>query len=101
MTLDHISRLSALGFSWGEKSKDDDAAVIWAKQFLRVKEYKLQNGHCRISKTENPALYVWIKDQRRQYNLYKASGGGISKKKSTMTQDQINLLNSEEFEWVI
>merc|ERR1719384_437303 len=68
----------------------------WNIHLEELIAFKRKNGHCLVPHTypPNPHLARWVKRQRRQYKL-KMRGEGHS----TMTQERIDILNSEGFTW--
>jgi len=68
----------------------------WNLHLEQLRYFKKTHGHCLVPHTfpENQHLARWVKRQRRQYKLMLA--GQIS---STMTQERVNILNTEGFIW--
>jgi hypothetical protein len=68
----------------------------WNVHLEQLRDFKKTHGHCLVPHTfpENQHLARWVKRQRRQYKLMLA--GQIS---STMTQERVNILNTEGFIW--
>lgn len=79
------------------KQKDEGrkkSNVGWDEMFKQLKEYKEQNGHCRVPQRykANPQLGRWVNNQRY---LYKKK----NQDRETITEEQINRLEGIGFEW--
>jgi len=83
--------LNDLGFIWDAHSN------TWDERFAELALYKRQLGHCNVPTTypQNQGLAVWVKSQRRHYNLYWKKG----EKFSHMTPERIEKLNCIGFVW--
>ena len=70
---------------------------IWNERFEQSKEYKAQYGHCKVPNINEPnkALGRWVTSQRQQY---RKMSKGLS---STMTDEQVEKLESLGFSWVL
>ncbi|KAL7564024.1 hypothetical protein ACA910_006936 [Epithemia clementina (nom. ined.)] len=68
LTAERIEMLNALDFSW------DAQAAAWSNHYSDLMKFKEKFGHCHVplSHTEFPKLGLWVKEQRRHYNLMKA-----------------------------
>eukprot|EP00594_Rhizosolenia_setigera_P006682 CAMPEP_0178953086 /NCGR_PEP_ID=MMETSP0789-20121207/8218_1 /TAXON_ID=3005 /ORGANISM="Rhizosolenia setigera, Strain CCMP 1694" /LENGTH=334 /DNA_ID=CAMNT_0020634295 /DNA_START=189 /DNA_END=1193 /DNA_ORIENTATION=- len=69
----------------------------WRSKFQELCAFKqLHHGHTNVllRSQDHRDLAVWVNRQRKQYNLFKAN------KKSSMTSERIEMLNSIGFEWV-
>ena len=83
--------------------EDGDSNVIiwthqadrWQEKFQKLLEFRQRHGHCRIPHNwkVDIALAQWVKRQRYQLKL-KQDG-----KRSTMTKERQDLLDSIGFEW--
>lgn len=91
MSRERIDILNKEGFVW------DSHEVVWSERFEEILKYKEQYGHCNVSCNfkENPQLGSWVKCQRRQYKNY------IGGKRSSMTLDRIEKLESIGFLWEV
>jgi hypothetical protein len=69
----------------------------WRDQFRQLCEFKVQFGHCFVSKgySANPKLGVWVATQRRNYKLHP---DGVS---SRMPAERIRALDGIGFEWEV
>jgi Helicase associated domain len=54
---------------------------------LQLREFRIMNGHCNVNRKDNPALGIWVKNQRANY------------RKGKISQDRIMLLESLGFSW--
>mmetsp|Transcript_2372 Transcript_2372/g.5227 ORF Transcript_2372/g.5227 Transcript_2372/m.5227 type:complete len:105 (-) Transcript_2372:131-445(-) len=92
MTQSRIDRLNSIDFSWSIRP---EPLAGWANQYKQLLAFFHKNGHCIVPQRyeKNPQLGTWVHTQRRQYKL-KMDG-----RKSSMTQEKINLLNNIKFEW--
>lgn len=52
-------------------------------------DYKKQYGDCRVSKSFDKELNIWVGLQRRGY------------KRNTLIQERIDKLNEIQFEWTV
>ena len=86
----------------GGEGGDDTNVIIWTHQadrwqekFHKLLEFRQKHGHCRIPHNwkVDIALAQWVKRQRYQLKL-KQDG-----KRSTMTRERQELLDSIGFEW--
>jgi len=93
MTDEHIRALDGIGFDWG-KSKTD-LASIWNVRLQQLCEFKVQFGHSVVPRkyADNPKLGRWVRNQRREYRLYKQG------KPSPMREERIRELESVGFKW--
>ena len=124
LTPERYNMLQKLGFVWNAHEAN------WEESFSQLLKFKGEYGHCRVP-TKYPAnqqLSVWVKLQRRQYRLFKASkssaatstspsegdakmaqtgddinsNGGDDEQqqqKSHMTWERVTRLNDIGFEW--
>lgn len=92
MPPDRVKRLTDLGFEWTTK---DPRKVPWETRFEGLKAFKDKFGHVDVPHEweECPQLGFWTANMRQQYR-YKQLG-----KKSSLTDDRIELLNSIGFVW--
>lgn len=83
LSLERISRLQKLEFAWNPQFSD------WEQMFQRLKLYKSEFGHCRISQGSktHKELGTWIADTRKAFS------------KGSLTREQISWLNGIGFEW--
>ena len=83
LTLDQISRLDSLGFSW------DPYIEQWEAAFAALQKFQKREGHCLVAKThkeEGLKLGSWVSNQRHQ-------------NKEELTPAQLEQLNSLGFIW--
>ncbi|MFA6236247.1 MAG: helicase associated domain-containing protein [Bacteriovorax sp.] len=60
---EHKEKLNQLGFSW--RPLDDN----WKKNFLKLKKFKKEFGHCNVPKSYSDySLAIWIDTQRKYKN---------------------------------
>ncbi|KAL7544248.1 hypothetical protein ACHAWF_007625 [Thalassiosira exigua] len=109
-----IEKLNEIGFTW------DALEAQWLECFEDMKRYKKNNGDTLVSKVcaDHPFLGGWVDRQRLDYRRYMArkmieTGCGyddlddrgkaeiekMSKKSTGMTEERIQLLESEGFIW--
>jgi hypothetical protein len=88
MTEEYIRELESIGFDWGTTKTD------WSVRFQQLIEYKVQFGHCLVSKqySAHPELRNWVLTQRRNYRLYQKG------KPSPMTKERMRKLESIRFD---
>lgn len=67
----------------------------WQERLNELKDFRRATGHCLVPHTypENPELARWVKRQRSQYGLFKQG------KKSSISEDRIQILNDLGFVW--
>jgi hypothetical protein len=73
-----------------------EPVTTWKKKFNELQQYKATFGNTMVPQRyqANPQLGTWVHTQRRQFKLMKEG------KKSSMTQEKVDALNSIEFIWV-
>ena len=86
LTPERESRLDALGFIW------DAHRVVWEERYQDLCRYHQEHGHVDVP-SRDPHLGVWVKSQRRQYQLFQKG------KRSSMTAERQELLNRLDFTW--
>ena len=71
----------------------------WMVRFEECKAYRDTFGHCKVTRSnkENKSLAIWVEEQRRSYKNLKMANN--NKKRSHMTQERIELLDSIGFHW--
>jgi hypothetical protein len=87
MTEEREAALEQLGFVW------DSHAATWDERFRELSTFQSDCGHCKVptSFSPNPQLAVWVKSQRRQFQLF------VSGRKSYMTEARMFQLSSLGF----
>jgi len=80
---ERIKRLNALGFVW------DPIDAVWEQRFAELVAYKAQDGDCHVPNKypENPALGVWVNNQRGR------------KRAGTLSQERIKRLDALGCVW--
>mmetsp|Transcript_23677 Transcript_23677/g.33937 ORF Transcript_23677/g.33937 Transcript_23677/m.33937 type:complete len:238 (+) Transcript_23677:113-826(+) len=78
--------LNDIGFSWSLYDQR-----TWMEQFCALSDFKKCNGHCLVPQNykTGSSLGVWVKIQRK------------NKLNDTLEEDQVELLDSLDFEWVV
>ena len=66
----------------------------WNLKFEELRKYKEANGDCLV-RTNHSSLGVWVAYQRQFYKLF------MEGKKTSITQERVNLLNCIGFQWVV
>jgi hypothetical protein len=91
MTEERVKILEEAGFVW------DSQAATWEERLEELKAFCKTQRHCNVPTgySENISLGNWVKCQRRQYMLFKED------KKSNMTAQRVNDLESIGFEWQV
>ena len=93
LTDEREEQLDELGFVW------DTHQAAWDDKFEELKQWKERNGHSSVPLHDpEKSLAIWVKVQRRQYNLFHSSSFE-ERKKSTITEDRIEKLNRIGFDW--
>ncbi|KAG7342377.1 helicase domain protein [Nitzschia inconspicua] len=87
MTPERISLLDGLGFEWMAQK------AAWSRHMSDLKRFKAENGHCLVPLhcSKYPKLGLWVKEQRRHYNLLKQG------RKSHMTEARVQELREIGF----
>ena len=85
---DKYNKLKALGWNFRQ-------LVNWDDRFKELQDYYQKHGHFEAAgiATENPDLASWVTVQRKQYAKFQ------EQKKSSMTLERIDKLNSINFPW--
>ena len=91
MTEEHIRALDGIGFDWG--TSKTGLASMWSVRFEQLREFKVQFGHCLVSRRYNPKLGQWAAMQRHNYRMYQ------EEKPGRMTAERIRKLEGVEFKW--
>ena len=88
---ERMKKLQDLGFHFTVH------ADKWKEHFLELKKYKEIHGHCQIPThfQTNPKLGRWVHTQRHQRRLQ------LKGKKSCMTDERVELLDSLGFSWEV
>jgi len=83
-----IKSLEGIGFKWVLEKQENN--VSWDERFSQLKQYKEQNGHCRVPQKykANTQLGDWVSKQRQKY------------KKNKLLPGQIKSLEGIGFVWV-
>ena len=86
MSQERVKLLNDIGFCWSLYDQK-----TWMEQFRALSEFKKWNGHCLVPQNykTGSSLGVWVKIQRK------------NKLNGTLEEDQVKLLDSLEFEWVV
>lgn len=90
LTDQRISLLEKVGFEWEAKKNPE-----WDEQYKHLVSFVKEFGHSRVPSkfSSNPSLGYWVNRQRTYYQKIQKG------ESSTLTEDQINLLNKVDFEW--
>lgn len=88
LTPEREQRLENIGFQWS-------CDVPWKTYFIQLLEFVAINGHAQVPMKweKDSKLSTWVSAQRREY---KNLNMGLT---STLTNDQVKLLNSVGFVW--
>lgn len=78
--------LEALGL---RLSKEDTNETRWNIFYELLTEYKKEFGDCRVTKSYDKELHIWVGLQRRAY------------KRKTLIQERIDKLNEIQFDWTV
>jgi hypothetical protein len=89
MSEERAKELEEIGFVWCPQES------TWLERFGELKEFRRIFHHCNVPTDydENPPLANWVKNQRRQYKLYRED------KSSNMKVQRIRDLEDIGFEW--
>eukprot|EP00592_Proboscia_alata_P015013 CAMPEP_0194397160 /NCGR_PEP_ID=MMETSP0174-20130528/125392_1 /TAXON_ID=216777 /ORGANISM="Proboscia alata, Strain PI-D3" /LENGTH=1054 /DNA_ID=CAMNT_0039193311 /DNA_START=335 /DNA_END=3496 /DNA_ORIENTATION=- len=91
MTGDRIELLNKVGFEW------DLSPQTWKERYEQLLSFIKENGHAQVPHTfpQNISLGHWVANQRINFKKFQKN------MPSSITQDQIDLLNTVGFEWVV
>ena len=78
--------LESLSIDWNPSENNE---VRWQEQFKKLEKYKETNGHCNVSRREDPDPGIWVSAQRTAYRL------------GRLGEERINKLESLGFEWSV
>jgi hypothetical protein len=81
-----IFELNSMGFKLQVRQREP-----WDQRLEELKEHVKSHGHCEVPKDTH--LGVWILNQRSQFKLM------LARKKTSLSQQRINSLNSIGFDW--
>jgi hypothetical protein len=109
ITPERIEKLENLGFEWTvptgrpkvvdrppkESRRRRRRGIPWETHLEKWIDFQSTRGHAHVSLRENAGLYLWVRQQRLQYQQWK---GG---KESAMTLERIEKLESSGFEWSV
>mmetsp|Transcript_16390 Transcript_16390/g.18876 ORF Transcript_16390/g.18876 Transcript_16390/m.18876 type:complete len:102 (+) Transcript_16390:1-306(+) len=90
MTKLQIQLLNEVGFEWRSENQ-------WQKIYDELVSFVKEFGHTRVPAkfTQNLPLGNWVRKQRSKYKKLQKEGS------SSITENQIELLNKIGFEWKI
>jgi hypothetical protein len=89
ITPERIRKLEEISMEWDPQRAQWNAMVAKLKVFAKI------HGHCKVPKgyQVDPELANWVRNQRLEY------ANQLRGKRSRMTQDRVDLLNSMGFKW--
>ena len=90
MTDERVAALDAIGFEWVGNAVNER----WNERFRELQEYKEENGHCDVPRSEGP-LGTWVMQQRTGYRKREAG------KKTALTDERAAALDLIGFKWKI
>ena len=90
LTPERFHMLQKLGFVWNAHEAN------WEESFTQLLKFKVEYGHCRVPTKYpvNQQLSVWVKLQRRQYRLFKASKSSTSPTEGDAKMTQTGMSSS-------
>jgi hypothetical protein len=101
--VDECSKIVAFAGGHGhyddEDISSDEESVVdkhdkWTIMFRLLRDYRITNGHCKVTMNENSKLHYWIKNQKQFYR--NAKTGSQSTK---LSNDKIAKLESVGVSW--
>jgi hypothetical protein len=89
LTDEREADLERLGFVW------DSHEAVWEERLNELCAYRKIHHNCNVPTNfpENPALSIWVKNQRRQWKIFLAGNP------SNKTEQRISRLTELEFAW--
>jgi len=76
------------------EESDVDESDNWMMMFRLLRDYRITNGHCKVTKDENSKLYTWIKNQKTFYTNTKELKNGTK-----LSNEKISKLESLYVDW--
>jgi hypothetical protein len=104
--VDDCSKMNTFGEGHNQNDdediSDDEESVVdkrdqWIIMFRLLRDYRITNGHCKITQNENSKLYYWIKNQKTFYN--NAKTGKAGSQYTRLSNEKIAMLESIGFSW--
>jgi len=97
-----ISALNEIGFVWNASATPvlTRNEIAWREMYNQLSQFHATNGHCRVPSAS--PLGQWVVRQRFLYRQYPSSATGRSinkQRKSSLTDERIQLLNDLNFPW--
>lgn len=83
---EQVKKLEFLGFEW-EVERKVNFIDAWMEKYTELKKVFNETGSCFVSRNDNKPLGNWIIQQR------------VKRKKDSLTDDQIKLLDEINFDW--
>lgn len=98
LSKDRKIKLESLDFVWNTNDE------LWNTRFQELQTHYQNFNNCQIKSKDNPQLYAWIRKQKLQYKYYvhnqkEQSNKKPDLKKTTMTPQRIDRLNTLNFPW--
>jgi hypothetical protein len=59
-------QLNAIGFNWDKGNFSEDR---WQEMYAKLKAFKAKHGHCRVLKSHDFTLSVWVQRNKRDKNI--------------------------------
>uniref|UniRef100_A0A7S4SCY3 Helicase-associated domain-containing protein n=1 Tax=Ditylum brightwellii TaxID=49249 RepID=A0A7S4SCY3_9STRA len=104
LTMERIKLLDGLNFPW-LRGRRQRWLEHWNRIYDELMEYKNVNGHVDVPPghitEKGTRLGMWCRTQRRSYNHLKQKKNNSIKNVSSLTEDQINLLEKISFKWTM
>lgn len=65
ITKEQIDLLNAIGFDWEPQGNR------WDRRYEELRNFQQKNGNCLVRQQQNKPLWIWIKTQRKSYEMMK------------------------------
>ena len=62
MTDEKLQHLEDMGFEWSVMKERNDA--VWNQRFEELREFREDQGHCRVPPKSSKKLNQWVNDMR-------------------------------------
>jgi hypothetical protein len=97
ITAQRVTLLNNIGFDWNRgETRRIEWDLSWHRNLFQLKKYKEKHGDCNVPRSSDPALGLWVSQQRLHYK------SSLRGEKTTLTDDriaqlkQIGLLRSDD-----
>lgn len=84
ITAQRVTLLNNIGFDWNRgETRRIEWDLSWHRNLQELKKYKEKHGDCNVPRSSDPALGLWVSQQRLHYK------SSLRGEKTTLTDDRI------------